>query len=60
MIMRTPTGKYRCDGQYCGFPLAWAECDPEDGADGEWVFLDCGASMFAAAPARHENLEPLP
>ncbi|PWJ88443.1 hypothetical protein C8D77_111166 [Mesorhizobium loti] len=55
MIRRGASGKYYCDGRECGYPLAWFACDPEDGADGEWVCLDCGASMFASAPVRNED-----
>jgi hypothetical protein len=49
-IRRTTSGKYYCDGSECGYPLAWVRCDPEEGADGEWVCLDCNDSIFAAAP----------
>lgn len=51
MIRKSSSGKYFCDGHECGYPLAWFPCDPEDGADGEWVCLDCNASMFAAKPS---------
>ena len=50
MIRKSPSGKYYCDGHECGYPLAWFPCDPEDGAAGEWVCLDCNSSMFASSP----------
>lgn len=55
MIRRGTNGKYHCDGRACGYPLAWFRCDPEDGADGEWVCLDCNASMFASAPSAKDR-----
>lgn len=52
MIRQSTTGRYYCDGRECGYPLAWSDCDPEDGADGMWTCLDCGAGMYAAVPSR--------
>lgn len=64
IIRRRDNGTYYCDGHYCGFTLAWFSCDPEEyGAEGEWVCLDCSASMFASAPPSqpdHARAEPLP
>jgi len=61
MIRRHASGKYYCDGHYCGFPLSWFPCDPEEyGAEGEWVCLDCSASMFASAPPSPARAEPQP
>jgi hypothetical protein len=54
MIERLPNGKYHCRGRECGYPLAWFDCDPEDGSEGMWVCLDCNAGMYAARPASAE------
>jgi hypothetical protein len=45
-IVKGRNGSYRCDGRYCGFPLAWHPPCPEEGESGVWVCLDCGASMY--------------
>lgn len=59
MIKIHPNGKHYCDGKYCGFPLSWQECDPEEGADGAWTCLDCGSSMWAARPTREDDLRAM-
>ncbi|RWB67606.1 hypothetical protein [Mesorhizobium sp.] len=59
MIRRNANGKHYCDGRRCGYPLAWFQGDPvEDGADGEWVCLDCGDRMYADAPGAEQPAPP--
>jgi hypothetical protein len=51
VIRKRQNGTYHCDGRGCGYPLEWFALDPEEGdAEGEWVCLDCNASMYAARP----------
>jgi hypothetical protein len=50
MIRVGADGHPYCDGHECGYPVSWDPCDPEDGAEGMWTCLDCGASVYAARP----------
>lgn len=50
MIRRRQNGSYYCDGRECGYPLFWQDCDPEEGAGGEWICPDCWSSVFAEKP----------
>lgn len=55
MIRRRENGSHYCDGRECGFPLSWRDCDPEEGAGGEWVCPDCWASMYAEKPKHFDG-----